>query len=186
MSDATLTGTAGLRTRLHASLAAFVRGDYARGFFLRVLGQTFAVIVLIEAIFLAEHFTWVFKDAVRHEADLFGIWLILACTSTEIFDLALAIAILMAAYATLLRIYFSVAHDPTPLNRQGPDTGTQYRSEIFAATPEQDARRPAAQTRWKNLVLAGDWTRTGLPATIEGALRSGETAAAFALRHLGL
>ena len=104
MSDATLTGTAGLRTRLHASLAAFVRGDYARGFFLRVLGQTFAVIVLIEAIFLAEHFTWVFKDAVRHEADLFGIWLILACTSTEIFDLALAIAILMAAYATLLRM----------------------------------------------------------------------------------
>ena len=104
MSDATLTGTAGLRTRLHASLAAFVRGDYARGFFLRVLGQAFAVIVLIEAIFLAEHFTWVFKDAVRHEADLFGIWLILACTSTEIFDLALAIAILMAAYATLLRM----------------------------------------------------------------------------------
>ena len=56
----------------------------------------------------------------------------------------------------------------------------------FAATPEQDARRPAAQTRWKNLFLAGDWTRTGLPATIEGALRSGETAAALALRHLGL
>ena len=42
-------------------------------------------------------------------------------------------------FGQLLRIYFSVAHDPTQLNRQGPDTGTQYRSEIFAATPEQEA-----------------------------------------------
>jgi squalene-associated FAD-dependent desaturase len=49
----------------------------------------------------------------------------------------------------------------------------------FAATPAQDARRPAGPTRWKNLFLAGDWTATGLPATIEGALRSGETAAAL-------
>jgi len=56
----------------------------------------------------------------------------------------------------------------------------------FAATPEQAARRPAAKTRWRNLFLAGDWTQTGLPATIEGALRSGETAAALALRHLSL
>jgi squalene-associated FAD-dependent desaturase len=56
----------------------------------------------------------------------------------------------------------------------------------FAATPEQDARRPGAKTRWRNLYLAGDWTQTGLPATIEGALRSGETAAALALRHLSL
>ncbi|MDB5715409.1 MAG: hypothetical protein JWO15_2806 [Sphingomonadales bacterium] len=47
----------------------------------------------------------------------------------------------------------------------------------FAATPEQDARRPGAVTRWRNLFLAGDWTQTGLPATIEGALRSGVTAA---------
>jgi len=50
----------------------------------------------------------------------------------------------------------------------------------FAATPEQDARRPAAKTRWRNLFLAGDWTQTGLPATIEGAIRSGETAARLA------
>ncbi len=56
----------------------------------------------------------------------------------------------------------------------------------FAATPAQDARRPAARTGWPNLFLAGDWTQTGLPATIEGALRSGETAAALALRHLSL
>jgi hypothetical protein len=47
----------------------------------------------------------------------------------------------------------------------------------FAATPAQLARRPTARTELKNLVLAGDWTDTGLPATIEGAIRSGETAA---------
>ncbi len=51
------------------------------------------------------------------------------------------------------------------------------RRATFAATPEQNARRPAARTRWRNLALAGDWTATGLPATIEGAVRSGETAA---------
>jgi len=51
----------------------------------------------------------------------------------------------------------------------------------FAATPEQNAKRPPAATRWRNLFLAGDWTQTGLPATIEGSLRSGETAAGLAL-----
>jgi peptide-methionine (S)-S-oxide reductase len=40
-------------------------------------------------------------------------------------------------YGQLLRIFFSVAHDPTELNRQGPDTGTQYRSSIFYANDEQ-------------------------------------------------
>jgi hydroxysqualene dehydroxylase len=50
----------------------------------------------------------------------------------------------------------------------------------FAATPAQDAKRPLAATRWRNLFLAGDWTATGLPATIEGALRSGVTAAGLA------
>jgi peptide-methionine (S)-S-oxide reductase len=40
-------------------------------------------------------------------------------------------------YAQLLQIFFSVAHDPTQLNRQGPDTGSQYRSTIFAANAEQ-------------------------------------------------
>ncbi len=86
------------------ALANFLRGDFARGFFRKVGSQALAVIILIEAIFLAEHFTWVFRDAVRHEADLSGIALVLACTSTEIFDLALAIAILMAAYTALLRM----------------------------------------------------------------------------------
>jgi peptide-methionine (S)-S-oxide reductase len=41
------------------------------------------------------------------------------------------------SYGTLLRIFFSVVHDPTQMNRQGPDVGTSYRSAIFYTTPEQ-------------------------------------------------
>jgi squalene-associated FAD-dependent desaturase len=51
------------------------------------------------------------------------------------------------------------------------------RRATFGATPEENAKRPSARTRWGNLVLAGDWTATGLPATIEGAIRSGNRAA---------
>ncbi len=47
----------------------------------------------------------------------------------------------------------------------------------FAQTPANVAARPGPDTPWRNLVLAGDWTDTGLPATIEGAIRSGFTAA---------
>jgi peptide-methionine (S)-S-oxide reductase len=42
------------------------------------------------------------------------------------------------SYGTLLRVFFSVVHDPTQLNRQGPDVGTSYRSAIFFTTPEQE------------------------------------------------
>jgi hydroxysqualene dehydroxylase len=47
----------------------------------------------------------------------------------------------------------------------------------FAALPDQETQRPGTRTRWNNLMLAGDWTATGLPATIEGAIRSGQMAA---------
>jgi squalene-associated FAD-dependent desaturase len=51
------------------------------------------------------------------------------------------------------------------------------RRATFAATPAEEKRRPPARTSWPNLALAGDWTQTGLPATIEGAIRSGFKAA---------
>ena len=55
------------------------------------------------------------------------------------------------------------------------------RRATFAATATQNARRPGPRTALANLVLAGDWTATGLPATIEGAIRSGDRAAAALL-----
>lgn len=55
------------------------------------------------------------------------------------------------SYGTLLQVFFSVAHDPTELNRQGPDRGTQYRSEIFTTTPQQ---REVAQAYIRQLGAA--------------------------------
>src|SRR5262249_4877869 len=51
------------------------------------------------------------------------------------------------------------------------------RRATFAALPSEEPKRPATATRFANLVLAGDWTATGLPATIEGAIQSGFRAA---------
>jgi hydroxysqualene dehydroxylase len=56
------------------------------------------------------------------------------------------------------------------------------RRATFAALPAQERKRPGAATAFRNLCLAGDWTATGLPATIEGAIRSGERAAALAAK----
>jgi hydroxysqualene dehydroxylase len=56
------------------------------------------------------------------------------------------------------------------------------RRATFAATPAQEVKRPGSKTQWRNLALAGDWTNTGLPATIEGAIRSGNRAAALLAR----
>ncbi len=53
------------------------------------------------------------------------------------------------------------------------------RRATFAATPAQNAKRPPSRTRWVNVALAGDWTQTGMPATIEGAVRSGYKAASI-------
>jgi peptide-methionine (S)-S-oxide reductase len=58
------------------------------------------------------------------------------------------------SYDTLLHIFFSVAHNPTELNRQGPDTGPQYRSAIF---PENAAQRAAAESYIRQLDKAKSW-----------------------------
>jgi squalene-associated FAD-dependent desaturase len=57
------------------------------------------------------------------------------------------------------------------------------RRATFEATPEQNAMRPGPVTAYKNLFLAGDWTATGLPATIEGSVRSGDRAADLVLAN---
>ena len=60
------------------------------------------------------------------------------------------------SYGRLLQIYFSVAHDPTELNRQGPDTGTQYRSAIF---PESNGQARIASAYIAQLNAAGVFGR---------------------------
>ncbi|MDE2630854.1 MAG: LptF/LptG family permease [Alphaproteobacteria bacterium] len=77
---------------------------YARDLFASVVVQVLAVMALVEAIFLAERFPMVFRDVLKNNANLFDTALLFACTSTQIFDLALAIAILMAVYWTTLRM----------------------------------------------------------------------------------
>jgi squalene-associated FAD-dependent desaturase len=59
------------------------------------------------------------------------------------------------------------------------------RRATFRATPEQMRLRPPTQTSNRNVVLAGDWTDTGLPATIEGAIRSGNAAAMALINPAG-
>lgn len=62
-------------------------------------------------------------------------------------------------------------------NKLPPWRIVQEKRATFAATPQQNALRPNAYIGWNNLALAGDWTNTSLPSTIEGAIRSGLKAA---------
>ena len=62
----------------------------------------------------------------------------------------------IVSYNDLLHIFFSVTHDPTQLNRQGPDTGKQYRTAIFPTSPAQSK---AASTYIAQLGKAGYWKR---------------------------
>ncbi|HEV8014334.1 MAG TPA: hydroxysqualene dehydroxylase HpnE [Stellaceae bacterium] len=79
------------------------------------------------------------------------------------------------ALAPLLWQDVAAAYD-LPSEPMPPWQIVKEKRATFAATPAQEARRPGALTRWANLGLAGDWTATGLPATIEGAIRSGFSA----------
>ena len=71
----------------------------------------------------------------------------------------------VVSYGRLLQIYFSVVADPTELNRQGPDTGTQYRSTIF---PTSEAQRKVAAGYIAQLKASGAWKRP-IVTTIERA-----------------
>ena len=80
---------------------------------------------------------------------------------------------LAAAAEAALRRYFPAMAEARVLRSlvmREPDA-------TFSCDPEAEALRPGPATPVRGLVLAGDWTATGLPATIEGAVRSGRTAA---------
>jgi squalene-associated FAD-dependent desaturase len=64
-----------------------------------------------------------------------------------------------------------------PEDRPAPSRLIKEKRATFAQTPAQIARRPGPRTQWRNVALAGDWTATGLPVTIESAIRSGAAAA---------
>jgi hypothetical protein len=82
--------------------------------------------------------------------------------------------------APLLWRDVAAAYGVGPVDAPPPWRIVKEKRATFAATPAQLRLRPGARTIWRNLILAGDWTDTGLPATIEGAIRSGHVAAATA------
>ena len=62
----------------------------------------------------------------------------------------------MVSYGRLLKVFFSVAHDPTQLNRQGPDRGSQYRSAIFYTSPDQQRIATAYLSRMSGAKIFGN------------------------------
>ena len=83
----------------------------------------------------------------------------------------------MPREALAKKIWGEVAKSMTIPDVLPPWQIVRERRATFAATPEENAKRPPAETKWSNLFLAGDWTATGLPATLESAVRSGNRAA---------
>lgn len=75
------------------------------------------------------------------------------------------------SYGTLLRIYFSVAHDPTQLNRQGPDVGPSYRSAIF---PQDAAQKRVATAYIAQLGRANAWSKPIVTRIESGAFYPAE------------
>ena len=83
----------------------------------------------------------------------------------------------------LVEMALSELHEMLPAIREAKlnqSAIVKEREATMAHTVESDHLRPAARTSISNLILAGDWTNTGLPATIESAVLSGHTAAEIA------
>jgi peptide-methionine (S)-S-oxide reductase len=78
----------------------------------------------------------------------------------------------IVSYGTLLRVYFSVAHDPTQLNRQGPDSGPSYRSAIF---PQSDAQKKVAEAYIRQLSAAHAFARPIVTRIESGAFFPAES-----------
>ena len=76
------------------------------------------------------------------------------------------------SYGTLLRVYFSVAHDPTQLNRQGPDVGPSYRSAVF---PQSEAQRRTARSYIDQLAGAKAFSRPIVTRLESGPFFAAET-----------
>ena len=87
----------------------------------------------------------------------------------------------VVSYGTLLKVFFIVAHDPTELNRQGPDSGTQYRSTVFVAN---DAQRSATSAYIAELTKAGVYRRP-IVTTLE-PLKTFYAAEAYHQNYLAL
>ena len=87
----------------------------------------------------------------------------------------------VVSYGTLLKVFFTVAHDPTELNRQGPDAGTQYRSTIFIAN---EAQRAAAAAYIAELTKAAVFRRP-IVTTLE-PLKAFYAAEAYHQNYLAL
>ena len=77
----------------------------------------------------------------------------------------------LISYGTLLRVYFSVAHDPTQLNRQGPDVGPSYRSAIF---PQSEAQQRVARAYIAQLSAARAYPRPIVTRIERGAFFAAE------------
>ncbi|HUK15753.1 MAG TPA: hydroxysqualene dehydroxylase HpnE [Bryobacteraceae bacterium] len=80
-----------------------------------------------------------------------------------------------------LRLYFPRVREANVLKAHV----VKEQRAVFAAAPETESKRPGPQTVFPNVFLAGDWTRTGWPATMEGAVRSGYIAAEAVTRTAG-
>ncbi len=87
---------------------------------------------------------------------------------------------LAAAMWREIAVVLNLSDVPLPLFRI-----IREKRATFLQSPQEVARRPGSSTPWRNVFLAGDWTDTGLPATIEGSVRSGNRAAAKAMAGVG-